>query len=136
MIFGIGIDIVEHQRIARLWNDHHTRFSEDILTEEEQQVFTSLFADCSEKQPVNPKLIFFLATKFSAKEAVIKSLQWPGVQPFAWTDIGITERQNHWSVHLKNNVYQRAAHLKIKKIYGTSARSNLVTQSIAIGEIS
>jgi holo-[acyl-carrier protein] synthase len=63
MIFGIGTDIVELSRVARLWERYGEHFAARILMPEEMALFLHV------KQPVR-----FLAMRFAAKEAVVKAL--------------------------------------------------------------
>lgn len=63
MIHSIGIDLVESKRVERSINRFGTRFAERILGKEEMKIFNSR----------NDK-VGFLAGRFAAKEAVIKSL--------------------------------------------------------------
>ncbi len=62
-IFGVGIDIVEINRIEKLFKKYPSRFVSRLLTEMEQQDF------------VNQKnKTLFLARRFAAKEAASKAL--------------------------------------------------------------
>ncbi|MGA9852330.1 MAG: holo-ACP synthase [Gammaproteobacteria bacterium] len=63
MIFGIGTDLVEVQRIELAWQRFGQHFARRILMPEEMEGF---------KLSKNP--VRFLATRFAAKEAVVKAL--------------------------------------------------------------
>ncbi len=63
MIYGIGTDIVEIERISMLSERYGGRFPERILTLEEKQAFDS------SSSPVH-----FLAKRFAAKEALSKAI--------------------------------------------------------------
>jgi len=63
-IYGIGTDIVQCERINKLWAEHGISFAQRILTEYE----LAAFAD----QKTNH--VGFLAKRFAAKEAVAKAL--------------------------------------------------------------
>jgi len=63
MIYGIGTDIVEVQRIEVGLQRHGRRFAARILTDAEMQAF-----DSSQRQAA------FLAKRFAAKEASVKAL--------------------------------------------------------------
>ena len=63
MIFGIGTDIVEVERIRKL--DSLEKFAEKILSFSELEVF---------KSQIDEKKVTFLAKQFAAKEAVSKAL--------------------------------------------------------------
>lgn len=62
MILGLGVDVVELDRIARSWERFGLRFAEKILVPEE-------VARIPERNPVP-----YLAARFAAKEAAAKAL--------------------------------------------------------------
>jgi holo-[acyl-carrier protein] synthase len=83
MIFGIGTDVVQVERVQRVFERHGEHFVRRLLMPEEEAGFRSY------KRPVR-----FLAMRFAAKEAIVKALGtgfahgiWirdVGVQPNAW----------------------------------------------------
>lgn len=62
-IFGTGIDIVEKDRIEKLYEKYPSRFVKRMLTDKEQQ-------DLSEQK----NKVLFLSRRFAAKEAASKAL--------------------------------------------------------------
>jgi holo-[acyl-carrier protein] synthase len=63
VIFGIGTDVVQVARVARLYERYGTLFAERILLARELSQFAPA------KNPVR-----FLAMRFAAKEAVVKAM--------------------------------------------------------------
>ena len=63
MIYGIGIDVVEPQRIARLLEKYGERFAKRVLTAREWPAY---------EKTVNP--VLFVANRFAAKEAFSKAM--------------------------------------------------------------
>ncbi len=63
MIYGIGIDVVEPHRIARLLEKYGERFAHRVLTQHERQGYA---------RSANP--ILFVANRFAAKEAFSKAM--------------------------------------------------------------
>lgn len=63
MIFGVGTDIVDIERVKRSMERHGDKFAERILAPAELEIY----------QAVNNK-INYLAKRFAAKEAVSKAL--------------------------------------------------------------
>lgn len=63
-IYGIGTDIVQCERINKLWEEHGISFAQRILTDYELVTL--------EKHKNNE--IGFLAKRFAAKEAIAKAL--------------------------------------------------------------
>lgn len=63
MIFGIGTDIVEVERVERIWTQYGEHFARRILMPVEYDLFQE------HRRPVR-----FLAMRFAAKEAVVKAM--------------------------------------------------------------
>ena len=63
MIFGIGTDIVEVERIKNL--SSISKFAKKILSQKELNIFNSLNKD---------QKVYFLSKQFAAKEAISKAL--------------------------------------------------------------
>lgn len=63
MIFGIGTDIVQIERIARLHEKYGERFVERLLLPAEMEAFRG------QTRPAR-----FLAMRFAAKEAIVKAM--------------------------------------------------------------
>ncbi len=64
MILGLGLDVVEKSRIARVWERYGPRFADRILHPDEVARLESL----------NGSEVQFLASRFAAKEAAVKAL--------------------------------------------------------------
>jgi holo-[acyl-carrier protein] synthase len=63
MIYGIGIDVIEPQRVARLIEKYGERFARRVLTPLEWQSY---------QKTVRP--VLFIANRFAAKEAFSKAM--------------------------------------------------------------
>ena len=63
MIYGIGVDVLEPQRVARLLEKYGERFARRVLTREEWPAY---------QRTVRP--VLFLANRFAAKEAFSKAM--------------------------------------------------------------
>ncbi|NNJ96295.1 MAG: holo-ACP synthase [Gammaproteobacteria bacterium] len=63
MIVGIGVDIVEHKRIAHLFDCYGEKFARHILDDQEMSDYQKA-----------PAPVRFLAKRFAAKEAAAKAL--------------------------------------------------------------
>lgn len=63
MVFGVGTDIVQIQRIDDAWNRFGEHFSSRLLLDDEQSLFETT------KRPVR-----FLAMRFAIKESVVKAM--------------------------------------------------------------
>ncbi len=78
MLTGVGIDIIEIDRIRKSILRHGSHFIKKIFTQREQEY-------CSRYQDPVPRY----AGKFAAKEAVVKALGTGFGAEVAWTDIEI-----------------------------------------------
>ncbi|HHN67707.1 MAG TPA: holo-ACP synthase [Thermopetrobacter sp.] len=76
MIVGIGTDLVDARRIARLLERHGQRFLDKVFSEEER----ALAAACADPAPL-------LARRFAAKEAAAKALGSGFRDGVGWRDI-------------------------------------------------
>ena len=63
MIFGIGTDVVQLERVSAVYERHGEHFVRRLLLPEEEAIFRR------SKRPVR-----FLAMRFAAKEAIVKAL--------------------------------------------------------------
>ncbi|MEX2949117.1 holo-ACP synthase [Staphylococcus warneri] len=66
MIYGIGLDLIEIERIEKVYNKQKQKFVERILSKEEQIKFN----DFSQQK----RKIEYLAGRFATKEAFSKAL--------------------------------------------------------------
>ena len=63
MIFGIGTDVLQAERVEQTWQRFGQHFAQRLLLAEELELFANA------KRPVR-----FLAMRFAAKEAIVKAL--------------------------------------------------------------
>ena len=78
MIYGIGTDIIQINRIEAALNRHGMRFAEKILGDDELEKFYR-----REKQ-LHARGVRFLATRFAAKEAFAKAIGLGIRLPMTW----------------------------------------------------
>jgi holo-[acyl-carrier protein] synthase len=78
MIYGIGADIVQVERIERDLRRFGDKFAERILTKKELLEFHD-----------SPSRAHFLARRFAAKEAAVKAMGTGFNNGVGWRDIGI-----------------------------------------------
>ena len=79
-IFGIGTDLVNINRVQRLYNKYGQKFVDKILLPEEKKLLQS------NRDPVK-----FLANRFAGKEAAAKAFGTGFSQGVSWKDIGVTK---------------------------------------------
>ena len=83
MIFGVGIDVVEIDRIAASYARFGERFANRILGAREFERFQARRARSSQRG------LAFLSTRFAAKEAVAKALGLGMRTPMRWHSVEI-----------------------------------------------
>ncbi|PKM80310.1 MAG: holo-[acyl-carrier-protein] synthase [Firmicutes bacterium HGW-Firmicutes-13] len=105
MVKGIGIDLIEINRVKEVFLRFPQKFVERIFTEAEQDYIFS-----------HKNLYPYLAVRFAAKEAVMKSLG------CGWGEIGFKEIEvirndsGKPGVRLSGRALQRAKNLKITEV--------------------
>jgi holo-[acyl-carrier protein] synthase len=83
MIFGIGTDILQVERIQKIYERHGERFASHLLMPEE----LALLQD-------KPRVVRFLAMRFAAKEAIVKAMGTGFAQGMWLRDCGVVP--NAW----------------------------------------
>jgi holo-[acyl-carrier protein] synthase len=125
-IIAQGIDLIECERIERVWRQHPERFLGRILTPAER---------CYCERKKNP--VPHIAGRFAAKEAVMKVLGtgWRG--QIAWTDIEITnDSAGQPHVQLSGHSQQVARDRGISQILIsiTHTQNHAAASAIGVGE--
>lgn len=120
MIAGVGLDLVEIERVAALLDRHPEEFLRRILHAAE---------DRSRLDPVH------VAGLFAAKEAVMKALG-TGMAGAAFGDIAVRHRDGGQPyVELHGRALERAREMRISgwEISITHSKTNAAAVAIAIG---
>ncbi|MBN2260419.1 MAG: holo-ACP synthase [Clostridiales bacterium] len=121
MIIGIGVDIIEIERIEKAINKNE-KFMIRIFSDRERSWFNS-----------RQNNVFSIAANFAGKEAVSKVLG-TGISNFKWTDIEIMRDDlGKPYVILSNGAKMIADAMGIKKILITLSHSKKDTVAYAIG---
>ncbi|HWL94675.1 MAG TPA: holo-ACP synthase [Phycisphaerae bacterium] len=122
-VLGHGIDLVENERIERVWKEHPDRFLSRILTPLER-------AYCEKhKNPVP-----HIAGRFAAKEAILKMIGtgWRG--QIAWTDIEIeNDDSGQPRVTLTGHTLSVARRLGISRVMLSITHTDRFAAGSAIG---
>ena len=79
-IYGIGTDLVNINRVQKIYNKYGQKFVDKILLPEEKKLLES------NRDPVK-----FLANRFAGKEAAAKAFGTGFSQGVNWKDIGVTK---------------------------------------------
>ena len=83
MIYGIGIDVIEPHRVARLIDKYGERFTRRVLTPQEWPAY---------EKTVRP--VLFIANRFAAKEAFSKALGTGIHAPANWHGVWVVNHRS------------------------------------------
>ncbi len=104
MIYSVGIDIIDTERIGRALKKWGKPFAKKILGEEEYDMY---------RQKINK--VQFLSGRFAAKEAVIKTLGAFFDRRISFRDIQVlNDLYGKPYVHLEDNLRERVIDKEIK----------------------
>lgn len=120
---GIGIDLIELERVRGVYQRHGNRFLHRVYTAPERQRASQMADPTS-----------FLAGRFAAKEAVLKVLGTGLTGGISWQDVSIhREPSGAPRVYLANKALLRARKLGLGKILITITHSRDLAMAQAMG---
>lgn len=131
MLTGVGIDIISMAAVARLWRQHGERFEEDLLTSGEHRQFREIPDNDSTDADASRRLRF-LATRFAAKEAVVKALGAPHRVAYNWNDIHVAG-EDRFTVELRGEVRELALSAGCDRLTGTVGGDQTLCVAIVVG---
>jgi holo-[acyl-carrier protein] synthase len=109
MILGVGLDVVEVERVARALAAHGPRFEERVYTPAEQ-------AECARRAD----RVQALAARFAAKEAFLKALGTGWVRGLSLRQVEVVEqRGGRPALKLAGAAAASARRKRVRKIHVT-----------------
>jgi len=122
MILGVGIDLVETDRISRIWHRFGQRFSRRILTAEEAVVL-----------PARPDE--YLASRFAAKEAAVKALGTGFSGGITFQCLSVRSLgSGQPELELRSKALEKAQDLGVTKIYLSLTHTRSAAAAVVILE--
>lgn len=110
MIVGIGVDVIEIQRISEIINQHGDRFLSRVFTDTEQGSAPSTLKSA----------VLYYAGRWSGKEAVAKALGTGLGEKCGWNDIEISSNSaGRPTVTINGKGAETAARLGVTRIHLT-----------------
>jgi len=107
MILGVGLDVVETERVARAMAAHGRRFEQRVYTPTE-------LADCAERGD----RMQALAARFAAKEALLKALGTGFAGGFSLMEIEVTRSDDgQTGLRLGARVAARAGERGVRRVH-------------------
>ena len=96
-IYGIGVDLVNAERIQYLYQKYGDRFSKRILDDDEMMFF---------KKTKNKER--YLSNAFAGKEAAVKALGTGFSEGIHWKDFGLSRKSSGQpALHYTNKIRQK-----------------------------
>jgi holo-[acyl-carrier protein] synthase len=124
MITGIGVDVVQNERIKESLQRFGDRFLNRIYTEEE-------ITYCN--KCAHPEIHF--AARFSAKEAAFKALGTGWAAGVTWKDVEVERLPSGKpELHLYGGALARASSMGASRFYVSLTHDNLVSCAVVILE--
>lgn len=124
MITGIGIDVIQNERIRGSIQRFGGRFLNRIYTEGEM-------AYC--KKCANPEIHY--AARFAAKEAAFKAIGTGWAAGVKWKDVEVERLESGKpELHLHGEVLARATAMGAKRFYVSLTHDQLVSCAVVILE--
>jgi holo-[acyl-carrier protein] synthase len=127
VIYGIGTDLLEIERVAAACARHGERFAQRILGPQEMQRYHA------RRQRSERRGLAFLATRFAAKEAVSKALGLGMRMPMTWRAVEIVNAPSGRPEAIAHGAlaeFMRARHLRLH-VSLTDERTMAMAQAIA-----
>ncbi len=122
MIVGIGHDVVEIDRIDRIWQKFGQKFSSKILTTEEQRLIPKRAAP-------------YLASRFAAKEAAVKALGTGFSQGITFQSLSVfSEPSGQPKLLFMDRALERVLDLGITQYHLTLTHSINISSAVVILE--
>ncbi|MDR3078810.1 MAG: holo-ACP synthase [Rickettsiales bacterium] len=118
-VFGIGIDLLSSERVARLYSSYGARLLRKVLSPRELALLER------EESPV--RRIGFVAKRFSAKEALLKALGIGLGRGIGLTDVSVLGG----SLGQPTIEVSEAAKMFLQKFYGLQDRALVFSLSIS-----
>ena len=124
MIVGIGIDLIEIERIQGVYARHHDRFLNRILTDAER-AYVLRYKDPAQR----------LAGRWAAKEAAFKALGTGVAHGICWREAEILpDEQGKPCLTFSGKAFLRARELGSVRAHVTITHSNLLAMAQVILE--
>ena len=122
MVIGVGIDVIQNERIRQSLEKFGTRFINRIYTEGEQQY-------C--KKCANPAIHF--AARFAAKEAAFKALGTGWAAGVKWKDVEVERlASGKPELHLHGEALERAKSMGAARFHVSLTHDQLVSVAVVI----
>jgi len=118
-LIGVGVDIIEIERVGQAIERSGDRFVRRVFSEAEAGYARS------RREPAR-----HLAARFAAKESVIKALRVPSGLGWLWRDIEVIRSDGPPSIRLSGRALERASELGVASCHLSMSHSG--THAVAV----
>jgi holo-[acyl-carrier protein] synthase len=129
VIYGIGIDLIEIERIAAACARHGERFAHRILGPAELERYVA------RRQRSAARGLAYLATRFAAKEAISKALGLGMRQPMSWRAVQILNAPSGRPTAVADGVLAQFMRARRLQLQVTVTDERAIAAAYAIAEI-
>ena len=127
MIKGTGADLLEKQRIERLFHSYGRKFVKKILTDREIKEL--------DKKNNDIKKISYLSNNFACKEALSKTLRVGFSEGITFKDLEILrDKKGAPTINLSERAKNKAQNLGFSKFFVSISDTKKLTFAIVVGE--
>ena len=127
MIKGTGADVLEKQRIERLFYSYGKKFVRRILTDKEIKEL--------DKKNNDIKKISYLSNNFACKEALSKALGLGFSEGITYKDLEILrDKKGAPKINLSERANNKAQNLGFSKFFVSISATQKLTFAIVVGE--
>ncbi len=129
MIYGIGTDLIEIDRIAQTHARFGERFAQRVLGAQELQRFAA------RKQRSAQRGLAYLATRFAAKEAISKALGLGMRRPMSWRAVEIVNAPSGQPMAVAHGELARFLQQRRLRLHVSVSDERGVAMAYAVAEI-
>ena len=124
MIVGVGIDLVNPERVGRALEEHGGRFEERVFTAGER-------ADCNERAD----RVLAFAARFAAKEACLKALGTGWSEGLAFSEVEVVrDERGAPSLRLTGAAAARARELGVRETHVSLSHERSMAAAVVVLE--
>ena len=123
MIVGLGLDVVEVDRVSLAIATHGDRFLERILTDRER-------ADCGDRKDRDQAI----AARFAAKEAGMKALGTGWGDGVGFHDFEVVRGEGPPGLRLQGEAAERAARLGVTRVVLSLTHERRIAAAVVVME--
>ena len=122
MIYGIGVDVLEPQRVERLLQIYGERFARRVLTEEEWPAY---------QRSARPTQ--FVANRFAAKEAFSKAIGLGMHMPMTWRSCEVLNAASgRPEIRLHGELARWFGEQRLRAFVSVSDEANVATAFVVV----